>query len=48
MVDVQQRNLRRELEADLPQADEIANELLTVFKKEYHIEYRLKEGDDFI
>ncbi|MDQ3016322.1 MAG: hypothetical protein M3R25_06360 [Bacteroidota bacterium] len=38
MVVVQQRNLRNEIESDWPQAEEMANELIKDFKKEYHIE----------
>ena len=38
MVVVQQRNLRNEIEGDWPQAEEMANELINDFKKEYHIE----------
>ncbi len=38
MVVVQQRNLRNEIMSDWPQAEEMANELINDFKKEYHIE----------
>ncbi len=38
MVTVQQRNLRRDLETDWPQAEAMANELILGFKKEYDIE----------
>jgi hypothetical protein len=38
MVVVQQRNLRKGIEEDWPQAEEMANELVNDFKKEYHIE----------
>lgn len=38
MVVVQQRNLRRDVQTALPQAEELANELVNDFKKEYHIE----------
>jgi hypothetical protein len=37
MVVIQQRNLRNELSDDLPQAEEMANELINDFKKEYHL-----------
>jgi hypothetical protein len=37
MVVIQQRNLRNELTGDLPQAEEMANELIRDFKKEYDI-----------
>jgi len=38
MVVVQQRNLRKEMETDWPQAEEMANELIKDLEKEYHIE----------
>ncbi len=38
MVVVQQRNLRNQIEGDWPQAEEMANELIIDFKKEYHLE----------
>jgi hypothetical protein len=38
MIVVQQRNLRRDFESDLPRAEEMANELINDLKKEYHIE----------
>jgi len=38
MVIVQQRNMRRDLETDWPDAEVMANELVNDIKKEYHIE----------
>ena len=38
MVVVQQRNLQKNIESDWPQAEEMANELINDFKKEYHIQ----------
>ncbi len=38
MVVVQQRNLQKNVEIDWPQAEEMANELINDFKKEYHIQ----------
>lgn len=37
MVVVQQRNLQKNVESDWPQAEEMANQLIGDFKKEYHI-----------
>jgi len=38
MIVVQQRNLRRGIELDWPEAEEMANELINDLKKEYHVE----------
>jgi len=38
MVVVQQRNLRRDIESDWPEAEKMANELISALKKEYHFE----------
>jgi len=38
MIVIQQRNLRRDIETDWPEAEEMANALIHELKKEYPIE----------